>query len=257
MSEDKRSSLKAKADRYFPGMYHESMPKVYDIIRSAFKEWKKERTGPPRHDPLICISRKIGVGSYEIAEMVGKRVPCRVYDREILEHLIKAENGDKSIKEFLDERCPSGFETMLAKILREKVFKSEDTRLLFKTIFSIANLGSCIFVGRGAHLILPRERVLAVRLTCSDKFRSQRVSKMLRIPEAAASVRLNHLDLEQKNFFKNVYNLKTAQKNEFDMTLYMDYFKTPRAAAGVIAAAFSEKFKGHPALAKLKADSPE
>jgi len=177
--------------------------------------------------------------------------------REILEHLIQSENEDKSIKEFLDERCPTGFETLLARILREKVFKSEDTRLLFKTIFAIANLGPGIFVGRGVHLILPRNRVLAVRLTCSDKFRSRRVAKMLNIPEPAASTRLNHLDLEQKNFFKNVYNLKTAHKNEFDMILYMDYFKSPRAAASVIATAFAEKFKGHKALSGLTPASPE
>jgi hypothetical protein len=51
MGKETQNSLKSKADRYFPGMYHESMPKVYDIIESAFKEWKKERMSPPRHDP--------------------------------------------------------------------------------------------------------------------------------------------------------------------------------------------------------------
>ncbi|RJP84797.1 MAG: cytidylate kinase-like family protein [Desulfobacteraceae bacterium] len=242
MAASGRNGSSDKADSYRPGMYHETMPKVYDIIEGAFREWKKEKQIFPKNLPLICISRKIGVGSYEIAEMVAKKINYRVYDREILEYLINTKDVDQTIREFLDERCPSGLETLLAKILRETVFKSENTKLLFKAIFTIANLGPTIFVGRGAHLVLPRDRVLAIRLTCSNEYRSRRLARILGISETSASLRLAHLDIEQKSFFKNVYNLKTAPKEEFDMILYMDHFKNPNAVAGIIVSAFENKF---------------
>ena len=242
MTDSKRSSSKNKADSYFPGMYLETMPKVYDIVKSTFKEWKKEKNGPAFQAPVICISRKIGVGSYEIAEIVAKMIHYRVYDREIMEYLIKTRKVDKAIAKFLDERCPSGFQNLLAKVFREKVFKSEYAKLLFQTIFTISNLGPCIFVGRGAHLILPRDCILAVRLTCSDKYRNRRLAKMLHVSETAASLRLAHLDLDQKHFFSNIYSLKSAPTQEFDMVLYMDYFNDPNKVAGIIAGAFEQKF---------------
>lgn len=239
---DVNNSEKLRAEAYRPGMYHENMPKIYDIIQSAFEEWKTEKAEAARNLPVICISRKIGVGSYEIAEIVARKIHYRVYDREILEYLINTQNLDKAISQFLDERCPSGLETLLAKILRDVVFKSEYSKLLFKAIFTIASLGPCIFVGRGAHLVLPRERVLGVRLACSNDYRSRRLARMLGISETAASLRLAHLDIDQKNFFRNVYNLKAASKEEFDMVLYMDYLKQPDTAGAIIASAFEHKF---------------
>lgn len=242
MGDSGRKGSKDKAESYRPGMYHETMPKIYDLIESAFKEWREEKKKASRNQPLICISRKIGVGSYEIAEIVAKKINYRVYDREILEYMMLSADVNKELTDFLDERCPSGVETLLAKLFKEKVFKHEDAKLLFRTIFTIADLGPSIFVGRGAHLVLPRDRVLAVRLTCSNDYRNRRLARMLKISETAASLRLAHLDVEQKNFFKNVYNLKTAPKEEFDMVLYMDYFNNPYAAAAIIAFAFENKF---------------
>ena len=137
MPVSKRSGSINKSDNYFPGMYLENMPKVNDIIRSAFKEWKKEKKRTVSQRPVICISRKIGVGSYEIAEITAKMIDYRVYDREIIEHLIKNRKVDKAVAKFLDERCPGGFQNLMAKIFREKVFKSEYATLLFKTIFTI------------------------------------------------------------------------------------------------------------------------
>lgn len=242
MADSRNTISNSRADSYRPGMYHETMPKIHDIITSAFQEWKSERPEALKNLPVICISRKIGVGSYEIAEMVAKKIHYRVYDREILEHLINTQKVDRDITDFLDERFPSGFETLLSRLLMDIVFKSDYAKLLFKAIFTIANLGPCIFVGRGAHLVLPRERLLAVRLTCGNDFRNRRLARMLNISETAASLRLAHLDIDQKNFFKNVYNLKGAAKEEFDILLYMDYLKHPDIAASIIATAFESKF---------------
>ena len=89
---------------------------------------------------------------------------------------------------------------------------------------------------------MPRDRILAVRLTCSNKYRNRRLAKMLHVSETSASLRLDHLDLEQKHFFSNIYSLQSAPAREFDMVLYMDYFNDPNKVAGIIAEAFKQKF---------------
>jgi len=243
----KSSKEEAKSIVYFPGMYHKTRPKVYDIVEKAFKDWKKEQDvkGKKRtkKHPIICFSRKIGVGSFEIANILSKKIGFRVIDREILEYLTNKEELDKKMQDFLEERCPGGIEDILATIFGEKAFtQSKYSHLLFRTIFSLVDIEPVIFVGRGAHLILPRDNVFVVRLICSEEFRVKRLINKLKIPESGASIKLHHYDLEQKNFFRKVYNLESAPANEFDLVINRDYIEDAKSIAAIIEVAFREKF---------------
>ena len=236
-----------KGSDYYPGMYHKTRPKVYDIVERAFKDWKKETEarGKKRTKkyPMICFSRNIGVGALEVADILGKKIGYRVIDREILEHIVTREHLDNKLEAFIDERCPSEIEDILAMLFGERSFtQNEYSRLLFRTIFSVADIGPAIFVGRGAHLILPRDRVFAVRLICSTEFRVQRLASMLKIPESAASIKINHYDMDQKNFFRRVYNLDNAPAREFDMVINRDYFPDAKSIAEIVETAFKEKY---------------
>jgi cytidylate kinase len=237
----------AKEKDYYPGMYHKARPKVYEIVERAFKDWQKEQAARgkkrTRKYPMICFSRNIGVGALEVADMLGKKIGYKVIDREILEHIVTREHLDKKLESFLDERCPSEIEDILATLFGEKSFtQNEYSRLLFRTIFSVADIGPAIFVGRGAHLILPRDRVLAVRLICSTEFRIKRLSALLKIPESGASIKLRHYDMDQKNFFRRVYNLDSAPPKEFDMIINREYIQDAGAIADIVETAFRKKF---------------
>jgi cytidylate kinase len=231
---------------YIPGMYQKKRPKVYEIIEKAFLEWKKSRdirTKQKGNSPMICFSRKIGVGALEIADIVAERIGYNVIDREILEHLSGRNRPDDKLAAIVNERCPSEAEDLIAMIFGQKAFtQNEYSRLLFRTIFSFAELGPAIFVGRGAHLILPRNRILAVRLICSKEFRIKKIAKLLKISETAASLRLNHFDIEQKHFFRRIYNLKEAAPYEFDIVINRDYIKGTQQIAEIIITALKEKF---------------
>ena len=210
MAKSKSSKGGGKGGKgYIPGMYKFQKPKVYEVVEKAFHDWKESRDllakQTKKRYPMVCFSRKIGAGALQIADILEKKIGYRVIDREILEHLVGPERLDEKLSAFIDERCPNEIEDILAMLFGVKSFtQNEYSRLLFRTIFSVADIGPSIFVGRGAHLILPRERVLAVRLICSDEFRIKKLAKMLNISETAASLRLNHFDIEQKNFFRRI-----------------------------------------------------
>jgi cytidylate kinase len=243
----KQTKSDKKGDEYYPGMYHKSRPKVYDIVERAFKDWQKDQAAKGKKRtkkfPMICFSRNIGVGALEIADILGKKIGYRVIDREILEHIVSREHLDKKLEAFIDERCPSEIEDILSMLFGEKSFtQNEYSRLLFRTIFSVADIGPAIFVGRGAHLILPRDRVLAVRLICSTEYRIKRLAAMLKIPDSAASIKIRHYDIDQKNFFRRVYNLESAPASEFDMVINKEYIHDTKAIAEIVEVAFREKF---------------
>lgn len=97
------------------------------------------------------------------------------------------------------ERYLSCFHFFLVKRL---FVKSDYSRHLFSTIVSFAGLEPTIFVGRGTHLILPREEALAVRIICNREKRLKRLENTMRLSVSEAEAELKRIDKEQREFFK-------------------------------------------------------
>jgi cytidylate kinase len=243
--------MTASRDRikYIPGMYAKKRPSAAQLAdrymrdretRRLQEKSAKARTTIP---PTICFSRKIGVGALEVADILAEKIGYRVFDRQILEEIAsKAKLSEKTVG-FFDEIYPGRMSELLAMIFGEKSFiKSDYSRHLFSAVLSIAHLEPTIFVGRGTHLILPRDRILAVRFIGGRNHRINRLSKILNVDKTEADSKLNQIDAEQKDFFKKVYGKKEATPYEFDMVINFDYISNPNWAADIVETAFKSKF---------------
>jgi cytidylate kinase len=150
---------------------------------------------------------------------------------------------DKETVKFYDELYPGKTVELSALLFGKKSFQMDDyLRNLANAVYSLAMLGSTIFVGRGTHLILPRERVLAVRFICSDPFRVERLASLLTIGRDEAIKTLTKIDREQQAFFRKAYGKKDAPASEFDLVVNFDHLSEPRLAADLVARAFRNKF---------------
>jgi cytidylate kinase len=227
---------------YYPGMYDRKRPSPSELAKRFLREWAIE-IKDVKIPITICFSRMIGVGVLEIADLVGKRLGFRVVDRQIMEYIAtQAELSEKTVALF-DERHPGRMRELLALLFGEKAFVESDyTRQLFSAVLSIAGIGNSILVGRGAHLILRRDRVLAVRFIASKSYRAKRLAKILEISEDEAARKLSQMDKEQQAFFKEVFNEKDVLPDEFDLVINCDYLDRPEWAAQIVAEAFNLKF---------------
>jgi hypothetical protein len=194
--------------------------------------------------PTICFSRKIGVGALELAEILAKSLKYRLVDREIIEHLSsETELSHQSIATF-DERYPGKIREFLGRILGDRLFDmNEYARHLFITASFLAHMEKTIFVGRGIHLMLPRDRVFAVRCISSIHHRVQHVAKSLKVSSVKARRIIEQADLEQKEFFSRVHGKSQALPEEFDVILNLDYTQDLNAAADAIKALLISRFK--------------
>jgi hypothetical protein len=237
--------------KYIPGTYAKKRPSAAQLADQYVRQWEKMKmekstdavvlSGIP---PTLCFSRKIGIGALEIAEMAAEKLRARVADRLIIEQIAGDAELSKKTVDFFDERYP-GKLTELAKFLfGEKSFTMGDYfRKLVSAVFTLAEAEPTIFVGRGTHLILPRENVLAVRCISSREFRIKRVSDILGSTEDVAAKELEEVDQEQREFFKKAYGKKDAPAEEFDLVINCDYISNPKWAAKTVATAFAEKFQ--------------
>lgn len=238
------------ASRYLPGTYAQKRPDAAQRAQHYVRQWeqKKAQRQPLRRQaglaaPVICLSRKIGVGALEIADILARKTGHRVADRIIIEKIATdAELGARTVA-FFDERHPGQINEIAAFLFGEKSFVMSDyMRKLIGVVFSLAESEATIFVGRGTHLLLPREQVLAVRCIGSRSYRVKRVADILEGSEAEAQKELDAADKEQQRFFKKAFGKKDAPPDEFDLVVNCDYLDRPEWVAGIIHQAFRRKF---------------
>ena len=236
--------------RFLPGTYtqkrHDAEQRAHQyVVEWEQRETQKRRTSlePSILQPTICFSRKIGVGALEIADILAQKTGQRVADRLILDKIATdAELGQKTVS-FFDERHPGKMSELGALLFGEKAFIMSDyLRKLFSAVMTLADTESTIFVGRGTHLILPRDRVLAVRLISSRAYRIRRVSDILGVSEDDARKELDAADKEQRRFFQKAFGKKDAPPSEFDLIINCDFLHQPEWAVDVIHQAFLNKF---------------
>jgi len=235
---------------YVPGTYAKKRPETVKVAAKYVQEWEARRQKLSQMKPhpseipaCICFSRKVGVGALEVADILARKLHLRVADREILEHMSGETRLDHETVKFYDELYPGKTVELSALLFGKKSFQMDDyLRNLVNAVYSMAMIGSTIFVGRGTHLILPRNRVLAVRLICSDRFRIERLASLLNIGAAEAEKTLAKIDREQRAFFKKAFGKKDAPASEFDMVINFDHFDNTRIAADLVARAFRRKF---------------
>lgn len=235
--------------KYIPGTHVKKRPDAAELASRYIREWDEKRLESKGSEarlkcpPTISFSRKIGGGALEVADILSERLGYPVVDREILDYIAsKAKLSEKTVAIF-DERYPGKLAEFLSLAFGEKAFiKSDYTRHLFSAVISIAGMGSTIFVGRGAHLLLPREMVLAVRIICSKWIRIKRLADLLKIGEAEAEERLEQFDKEQRAFYKKVYGRKEASPYEFDLVINCDYIQKAIQVAQIVEQAFCARF---------------
>ena len=241
---------RAGGSKYVPGTYAKPRPSSSEMANRYIRDWDEKHRGKeakePRaveYPPTICISRKLGSGAVEIADLVAQQIGYRVVDQQILQHIAtNASLSEKTVAIF-DERYPGKISELVTLAFGEKAFiKSDYAKHLFSSVYAIAALEPTIFVGRGVHLLLSREKVLAVRIISSDQFRIQRLVALMNISKEEAAKQISELDRLQAAFFKEVFNKKDASPYEFDLVINCDYIKEPRSAAEIILTAFGRKF---------------
>jgi len=235
--------------KYVPGMYVNMKPKTSESVDQYFREWEKKtletkkEPPAPHMPPAICFSRKIGVGALEVADILAEKIGYRVVDREIIEYIAKKAKIREDTISIFDELYPGKMNEFIALLFGEKSFiKSDYNRHLFRAVLSMAYLGPTIFVGRGAHLILPRDRVMVVRFISDKQHRINRLHRLLEVEKKEAESNLSQVDKEQREFFKKVFGKKDAPSYEFDVVINFDYIGDPQAAAAIVETTFLKKF---------------
>jgi len=199
---------------------------------------------PPRIRPCITIARMIGSGGWEIAQLLKPRLGWEVFDREIVEVIIRQGRFREAITSSLDEHDRSSVELWVDGLLHGLIVdKGDYHRALVKVLTSISMHGHAILIGRGGNFILDRDRTLNVRFVAPRSFRVEMISRSQGMPLSRAAALVKQTDHERAAFITHNFHARIDDPTAYDLTINMAGF-TQEAAADAIVQALRLKFGG-------------
>jgi Cytidylate kinase-like family len=225
-------------------------PKILAAAERQMQAWAKnaeiaDRTVSLKFHPahsgqekcFLTISREAGAGGSEIAAIVGKRLGWKVLDKNLLDHVAERFHLDPSMLKLVDETSSNWVYDVLGTWMDNKVIPHEAyVAQLTRIIQAAARQTNFIFVGRGARFLLPREKVLAVRLVASEGFRLKRIMQYYKLSEADARRYMHELDKGRREFVQRFFHHDITDPHLYDMVINTESLGLEGAADEIIAA---------------------
>ena len=159
-----------------------------------------------------------------MATALGKRLNWPVFDKEILQAMGRDDRVRARLYEYLDERDLGWIEDSLRWLMEGEFRKDDYFRRLSETILAIARQGRAIFLGRGADLLLPRNRGLRVHLAAPPEHCARNLAKRDNTSEALARAEVERIQRERTDFLRRHFGRAAHEPCRHDMVLNMDRF---------------------------------
>jgi cytidylate kinase len=209
-------------------------------LEHAQRHWlerRRELSAAPAAAPSVALMREAGTPGTSVAHEVGARLGWQVYDYELLER-IAAESGLRvTLLESVDERHKNWL-TECIEALAEVPAVNENTyvRHLVQTVLSLAALGRCVIVGRGAAFILPGERTLRVRLVGLLDDRIEGAARRLGLSREEAARWVEQTERERSRFVRDHFLKDQADPHHYDLVLHSSRWSVPECAGLIVDA---------------------
>jgi cytidylate kinase len=185
----------------------------------------------------IAISRESGAGSGDVARELATRLGWEVFDRALLEKIA----GDRGVRAELlqsvdEKRTHWLLECIEAFFGAPTVTSGRYAHDLAEVLLALAAHGNCIFVGRGAAVLLPVETTLRVRIVAALEDRIERVGKKRGLTKPEASRLVATTDQQRTDFVQTYFHKDPNDTHSYDLTVNTSRFSAA-ACAELIARA--------------------
>lgn len=172
---------------------------------------------------VITISREFGSGGRYIGEQVAERLGYKFYDRQIIEKISEKTGFAEKFIENAGEHAPSKNIFAYSFLGRDSAGRSlEDylNQVQSEMIFSIAEEGNCVIVGRCADNIL-RDRTDCIHLFIHGNMpaKVKRVMELYHLSEAEAKKRIKETDKKRRIHYNYYTDSEWGQMKNYTLTL--------------------------------------
>ncbi len=213
------------------------------LVERQMRNWELARSQryteaeqrPPEVQEFICISRMVGVGHRAVTRPLGERLGWPVLDRQLLESMAGDDDVRQRIYRTMDQRDLGWWESAVRAVMDGEYVRNDYFHRLSETLLSLARQGSCVFVGRGADLVLPRGHGLRVRLVAPREARLRSFAESREMDPSRAAAEMDRIDSERAAFIKSHFGVAADDPLRHDLVVNLEQV-TPEQAVELIHA---------------------
>jgi hypothetical protein len=221
---------------------------IHRIIDHQIREWeaaaaRRREEALSRPDglktirPAITLARQIGSGGWEIAHQVAERLGWEVFDRELLEVIVRQGHFREAIMNALDEHDRSAVEIWVDGLLHGNIVdKGDYHRTLVRVLTSISMHGRAIIVGRGANYVLDPRRTFNLRIAAPRSVRVEMIARSRGLPMKKAAAIVTQTDHERAAFIMHHFHERIDDPTAYDLVINTASFSREAAAEMVVQA---------------------
>jgi cytidylate kinase len=220
-----------------------SSERLTEALTRANEHWKAGQVRPMDAEEAhaakftIAISRETGTYGAAIARAIGDRLGWPVYDRELLQRIADDIGVQRTLLESVDERPESWLHECWASLFSvPEVDHTVYFRRLVEALLSLAKLGDCVIVGRGATKVLPLATTLRVRIVAPLEHRIHAVQLEHGISHDEAAARVETKDRERNRFVTGHFHIDPADPANYDLVLNAERLSTTECVDLILAA---------------------
>jgi cytidylate kinase len=188
------------------------------IVEYHLERWRS--IGKPKLDFVVAISRQTGAGGSEIARRLAEEFTMDLVGRQLIELVAKSTKMNVKMVELLDEKAVSRIDSMITSFFVARHLSPDVYfRHLTRVVAAIGERGWSIIVGRGAHLILPREKTIRLRFIAPAESRIWFFIKTRQMTHAEAQRYVEKADADRSGFIKKYFKADADDPTNFDLVV--------------------------------------
>jgi len=227
-----------------------SNPAIAKLVERQMRNWELAReqrieSNQPagsRVEDFICVSRQVGTDGAGVTQRLGGRLGWPVFDREILDAMAGDDALQRQVYESMDERDLTWWEETLRSLMQSEFVRNDYFKRLSETLLSLARQGNCVFLGRGADLLLPAEVGTRVRLVAPAAVRVEHVAEANELTKTEAEQWIERVETERRRFFQRHFGIAADDPVRYDMTINLARYTAAEAVEMILKA---RSIRGH------------
>lgn len=191
--------------------------------------------------PTITVSREFGCEAFPMTEclkgLMEKKSgrPWAVMDKALLDEVAKHHNLSEEIVRNLGEKKSRLLDEVLATFSSQWKSEKDYFRLLCKHVFSLAEQGNSIIVGRGSSIVTQQlKNCYHFRIYASHQFKVESIARRLNISKDEAEGVVEKNQKERDAFIHDYFNLDPRDLRFYHLVFNNDK-NSPERIAQTIA----------------------
>ncbi|MCC6129789.1 MAG: cytidylate kinase-like family protein [Acidobacteria bacterium] len=214
--------------------------KCLAFIQTALNPPDKGKVKPESQRPVVTISRLTGAGGLTIAENVAdylnerrpkKAAEWTVFDKNLVQKVLEEHDLPAQLEKFMPEDRFSGISDTVEELLGLHPSSWRLVQQMTETVLRLAEMGSCILVGRGAGLITAHlPQAIHVRLIGSLEARVAHLQELHQLSKKKALEMVESEDKARRRYVMKYLKSDPDDPLHYHLILNTDRVSTEEAA---------------------------